>query len=97
MNTKFKLENFKIDFTKPIGKGTFGEVYKATEKNTGKDYAIKRIPINKFNNDVINNMLLMNNSENSIKYYGYFKDKNLIYLIMELCDCNLSQMIEKKS
>ena len=96
MNTKFKLENFKIDFTKPIGKGTFGEVYKATEKNSGKDYAIKKIPIDKFDNDVINNMLLMNNCENSIKYYGYFKEKNFIYLIMELCDCNLSQMIEKK-
>ena len=38
----------------------------------------------------------MNNCENSIKYYGSFKEENLIYLIMELCDCSLEQKIKNK-
>ena len=38
----------------------------------------------------------MNNCENSVKYFGKFRDKKLIYLIMELCDCSLDQIINKK-
>ena len=41
-------------------------------------------------------MIFMNNCENSIKYYGCFKEENLIYLIMELCDCSLEQKIKNK-
>ena len=96
MNNKYKFEDFEIDFRKPLGKGGFGDVYKAIEKKTGKLYAIKRIPINNLEDEEINNMLNMNICENSIKYYGYFKEENLIYLIMELCDCNLNQIINKK-
>ena len=45
MNTKFKYDDFEIDFKKPLGKGGFGDVYKAKEKSSEKEYAIKRIPI----------------------------------------------------
>ena len=38
----------------------------------------------------------MNKCENSIKYYGYFKVEKLTYLIMELCDCSLDQIIKNK-
>ena len=96
MNTKFKYDDFEIDFRNPLGKGGFSDVYKAKEKRTGKIYAIKRIPIDKLEEEEINNMLKMNECENSIKYYGYFKEGNLIYLIMELCDCNLEQIINEK-
>ena len=33
---------------------------------------------------------------NSVKYYEYFIDENNIIIIMELCDCNLSQLLIKK-
>ena len=33
---------------------------------------------------------------NSVKYYEYFRDENNITIIMELCDCNLSQLLIKK-
>ena len=89
MNTKYKYDDFEIDFKKPLGKGGFSDVYKAKEKSTGKEYAIKRFPIDELNEKEINNMLLINKCENSIKYYGYFKEENLIYLIMELCDCSI--------
>ena len=96
MNTKYKYDDFEIEWTKPLGKGGFGDVYKAKEKSTGKEYAVKRVPIEELNEEEINNMLIMNECENSIKYYGYFKKENLIYLIMELCDYNLFQIINEK-
>ena len=94
MNNEFKFSDFDINFVEPLGKGGFGDVYKATEKNTGKIYAIKRISAEEIKNEEIEeiqNMNLMNKCENSIKYFGYFEYKNLIYLIMELCDYNLEQ------
>ena len=96
MNTKFKFDDFEIDFRNPLGKGGFSDVYKAKEKRTGKIYAIKRIKIDDFNEEEINNMLDMNSYDNSIKYYGLFQDKNLIYLIMELCDFSLEELLTNK-
>ena len=96
MSEIYKFDDFEIDLKKPLGKGGFGDVYKATEKNTGKVYAVKRILINKLNDEEINNMILLNECENSIKYFGYFKEENLFYLIMELCDYNLEQIIKEK-
>ncbi len=93
---KPKFDDFEIDFRNPLGEGGGGTVYKATEKNTGKEYAIKRFSIKDLNEEEINRMLNMNNCENSIKYFGHFKDKNLVYLIMELCDCSLDQIINEK-
>ena len=97
MNTKFKFDDFEIDFSKRLGKGGFGDVYKAIQKNSGKVYAIKRILNKDYKDEEINNMLtVMNKSENSIKYFGFFIKDNLIYLIMELCDCSLEQIITEK-
>ena len=80
INTKYNIKDFEINFLKP-------------EKNTGIVYAIKRIPIEEAE---INNMLIMNQCENSIKYFGYFKEENLFYLVIELCDCSLVQIIKDK-
>ena len=41
-------------------------------------------------------MSLLNNCENSVKYYGYFKEGNLIYLIMELCESSLDKLTKEK-
>ena len=80
MNTKFKYDDFEIDFKKPIGVGGFGAVYKATEKNTGKVYAIKRFLIENLFEEELENMKIMNECKNSVEYFGYFEYNNLIYL-----------------
>ena len=95
-NTEFSFEDFEIDFRNPLGEGGVGTVFKATEKNTGKVYAVKRFSIDVLNIQEIDNMLLMNKCENSIKYFGSFKDKKLIYLIMEICDYSLAQITKNK-
>ena len=59
MNTKFKFDDFIIFFMNPLGKGGFGEVYKAIEKNTGKAYAIKRFSTDNLFEEEIHNMKLM--------------------------------------
>ena len=96
---EFKIEDFEIDLKKPLGNGGFGSVYKATKKDSNEVYAIKRISIEKLNeNEILKiiNMNLLNECENSIKYFGYFKEENFIYLIMELCDCNLNKIKKQK-
>ena len=96
MNTKFKFDDFEIDFRNPLGKGWFGSVYKATDRNNGKVYAVKRFSVNEFREEEIDTMLNLNKCENSIKYFGSFRDNNIIYLVMELCDCSLDQIINEK-
>ena len=38
----------------------------------------------------------MNQCKNSVEYFGYFEHKNYIYLIIELCECSLDQVIKNK-
>jgi serine/threonine protein kinase len=98
MDTKYKIEDFEIDFMKPLGKGGFSEVYKATEKKTGKVYAIKRFSKENLFKEELDNMELMNKykCENSVKYFGSFEYENFIYLIMEKCDISLDKIKDKK-
>lgn len=96
MNSEFKFEDFEIDFREPLGRGRFGDVYKATEKKTGNIYAIKRIKIEDLNEEEIKNMKLLNECENSITLFGYFKENNFFYLIMEKCDSSLDKIINEK-
>ena len=42
-------------------------------------------------------MKLMNDCENSVKYYDYFEDKFELKIIMELCDDNLYNLLKKKN
>ena len=85
MNTKYKYEDFEINFDEPLGKGGFGEVYKGKEKSTEKVYAIKRFSNNNLNEDEIKqieeeemtSMNLLKKYENSINFFIIFKKKIL--------------------
>ena len=41
MNIKYKFDDFEFDLLNPLGIGKFGNVYKATEKNSGKFMQLK--------------------------------------------------------
>lgn len=100
MRNNFQLSDFEIDFNNPIFKGTVSSIYKALDKNKKKEYAIKRISVSVFKEEEIissiNDMIIMNECENSTKFFGYFKDDNYFYIIMELCEFSLDKIINEK-
>ena len=117
-NPKNNYENF-YTIEKLIGKGGFGNVYKAIKNDTGEGRAIKiiskinyntyvsnkeKIPYNTFiqsTKNEINNMKnaqgINKDNQNTVKIYEYFDMRKEFVIIMELCDCNLADiLIEKK-
>ena len=100
MWNNFQLSDFEIDFNNPIFKGTVSSIYKSLDKNEKKEYAIKRISVSVFKEEEIissiNDMIIMNECENSTKFFGYFKDDNYFYIIMELCEFSLDKIINEK-
>ena len=100
MWNNFQLSDFEIDFNNPIFKGTVSSIYKSLDKNKKKEYAIKRISVSVFKEEEIissiNDMIIMNECENSTKFFGYFKDDNYFYIIMELCEFSLDKIINEK-
>ena len=92
-----------------IGKGSFGQVHKVKDKKTNDLKAIKIIDIdNKDTNETeegiksvineLNNMKKCSeNNEFSVKYYEYFKSETEFIIVMELCDNNLENILNKRS
>ena len=81
-----------------ISKGTFGEVFKGLSIKDKKIVAIKRLKDaddEEFINEV-NMLKQMNKCENSVKYLDSFKDKGNKYIVTELCDGNLRNLIKER-
>jgi serine/threonine protein kinase len=86
------LKDFEFDQERPIGKGGFCSVYKATYKETKKIYALKIIDKSILNNEeqiknIINEIEIMNELDNCnlLKLVTNFEDENNIYIILPLC------------
>ena len=86
-------KSFKANYEKicKLGKGAFGEVYKAKEIRTGDIVAVKQIKIHhtRLNYDsIINeiNVLKHLDHPNIVKYYNYFEEEDKIFIIMEYLD-----------
>lgn len=99
-NFKFSRKGFILSFTgnledfyklseEPLGKGTYGCVYKATDKLLKSSRAVKVVSKKKLKNiprfrqeiDIMKNL----DHPNVIKLSETFEDTEKIYLIMELC------------
>ena len=81
-----------------ISKGTFGEVFKVLSIKDKKIVAIKRL-IDADDEEFINEVNIlkqMNKCENSVKYLDSFKDKGNKYIVTELCDGNLRNLIKER-
>jgi len=74
---------------KVLGEGTYGVVFKATDKTTGEEVAIKRIPREKIRNYVrfLNEIAALKTLDhpNVIKLFEIFEDEDDVYLVQELC------------
>jgi surface protein len=91
-NKKYTLFNI-------IGKGGFGICYMAKDENN-EIYAIKKININNENyKNVINeiNILKIMKSTYSVDFIESIEKDDNIYIVMELCDGNLNDLLEKKN
>ena len=99
---KFNAENIRpnkiAEYTlvKTIGKGGCGICYMAKDENN-KFYAIKAINIQ--NKDIVNkeiNILKIMKSKYSVNFIESVENDENIYIVMELCDGDLYDLLNKK-
>ncbi|XP_076026052.1 myosin-IIIb [Genypterus blacodes] len=83
------------DIVETIGKGTYGKVYRVTNKKDGSQAAVKVLdPINDVDEEIeaeYNILRSLSNHPNVVKYYGmFYKTDNLsggqLWLVLELCN-----------
>ena len=104
--------NLFYELGEKIGKGSFGEVFKAKDRETNEIKAIKKIEIDNDDEDadieegiktIINELNGMkicsdnNSNDYSVKYYEYFRNKKEFIIVMELCDNNLLKIWKKRA
>lgn len=93
----------KYEYINCIGKGTFGTVYKAKEKNTGEVVALKRVQYdNEKNGFPLTSLreiktLLLCRSDNVVNLNEIVvsREKKAVYLVMEYVEHDLYSLLEK--
>ena len=87
----------KYELKEIIDKNEFGLCYKAIDDNN-KLYAIKKINIQnkEFVNDEIKILKSMN-SKYSVEFIELIEKNDYVYMIMELCDNNLNDLLNKNN
>ena len=95
-----QIEKFCSNYInfKKIGNGRYGMIYKAQNKETKYDVAIKEIDKQRYSTNILlKEKEIMNKmNENSVLIKEIIDSKDYIYIIMELCYCNLEEYIIKK-
>ena len=82
------FNEYNVD-DKILGEGTYGVVFRATDKTTGEEVAIKRIPREKIRNyqRFLNEITALRTLDhpNVIKLFEIFEDEDDVYLVQEMC------------
>ncbi|EAU85791.2 STE/STE11/cdc15 protein kinase [Coprinopsis cinerea okayama7 len=85
-----------------LGKGAFGQVYRALNWETGETVAVKEIQLSNIPKGELPEImseidLLKNlNHENIVKYKGFVKTREFLYIILEFCENGSLHNIIKK-
>ncbi len=76
----------------------YGNIYKGINKETGNYVAIKEISKKMINDKYLNKNEIINEikNENIIKIKDIFDTQKYLYIIMELCLCNLEEYIKMR-
>ena len=86
-----------FDIRYKIGKGSYGDVFKAIHYESRQEVAIKQIPIESDLLEIVREISIMQQCDSTfiVKYYGsYMKDCNL-FIIMEYCGAGSASDIMK--
>jgi calcium-dependent protein kinase len=82
------FDDYQVD-DKILGEGTYGVVFKATDKVSSETVAIKRIPREKIRNyqRFLNEITALKTLDhpNIIKLFEIYEDEEDVYLVQELC------------
>ncbi|EEF28856.1 calcium-dependent protein kinase 24 [Ricinus communis] len=84
----------KYEFGKELGRGEFGVTYRCLHKETGETYACKTISKAKLKTEIdvedvrreVEIMRHLPKHPNIVSYKEAYEDKEVIYLVMELCE-----------
>ena len=81
----------------PIGSGAFGHVHVGINEKDGREIAVKRIQVLRLDRPEdkreIENLLHLKDCEQVVKYHSYYKDDDFVYIILELMDGSLDELI----
>ena len=86
------IRDIEYEIIKELGKGGFGRVIKVKSKSDNNYYAIKEITIKDEMKDGLENIkkeadiLSKFNSNNIVKYYDSWENKDKFYILMEYCE-----------
>ncbi|CAG8548816.1 12494_t:CDS:2 [Ambispora leptoticha] len=96
------LNKHKLQLGDCLGKGAFGSVYRALNWETGEAYAVKQVKlsnIHKAELDVIMReieLLSILNHDNIVKYIGFEKSNESLFIVLEYCENGSLHTICKK-
>ena len=101
LNNRYKLNIIKENF---LGQGAFGTVYKGYDYETQTFVAIKRLEKFRIEKDQYFKNALQKEIEilklckcpYSLHFIDYFSFKEYIYIVCELCDTNLSNVLQQR-
>ena len=90
--------DFRYEIKKPFKKGGYGNIFLAFDNKEKREVVIKKIDISLINEEKFNreiNSMKEVNCQYSVEIYDYYWDKNYYYIVMEKCDENLFDYLQK--
>ena len=90
--------NFRYEIKKPFREGGYGNIFSAFDNKEKREVVIKKIDKSQINEEIFNreiNAMKEVNCQYSVEIYDYYWDKNYYYIVMEKCDEDLFDYLEK--
>ena len=82
----------------PIGSGAFGHVYAGIDSKDGREVAVKRVEKVRMcrpeDRREIKNLLRLTDCEHVVRYLGYHADQDFLYIVLELMEGTLKELLD---